>query len=90
MGQLISQVHQLEPADIQLPALMIVSSRDRIIDTRAASEFFSRFNHPQNRLFYFNASQDPDHHILGGDIVSPTGNGIILNESINFLNGISL
>lgn len=85
VGQLIAQVRLLNPAEISLPVLMIVSPRDRIINVRLAAKIFRQFVNPQNRLIYFEGSQDPEQHILGGEIVSPASTGILIKEIMAFL-----
>jgi hypothetical protein len=67
---------------------MMVSPRDRLINARLAAKSFKRFVNPQNRLIYFEGSQDPEHHILGGEIVSPASTGIILKDIMAFLDKI--
>jgi pimeloyl-ACP methyl ester carboxylesterase len=88
VGQLIAQVRLLNPADIYPPVLMIVSPRDKIINARLAAKSFKRFVNPQNRLIYFEGSQDPAHHLLGGEIVSPASTGIIIKEITAFIDKI--
>lgn len=88
VGQLIAQVRLLNPAEISLPVMMIVSPRDKIINARLSAKIFKRFVNPQNRLIYFEGSQDPEHHILGGEIVSPASTGILIKEIMAFLDKI--
>lgn len=88
VGRLMAQVRLLNPADISPPVLMIVSPRDRIINTRLAAKIFKRFVNPQNRFIYFEGSQDPEDHILGGEIVSPASTGTLIREIMVFLGKI--
>ncbi|MEJ2641899.1 MAG: hypothetical protein P8010_20230, partial [Desulfosarcinaceae bacterium] len=85
VGRLMAQVRLLNPADISPPVLMIVSPRDRIINPRLAAKIFKQFANPHNRIIYFEGSQDPEDHILGGEIVSPASTEIIIRESTAFL-----
>jgi pimeloyl-ACP methyl ester carboxylesterase len=88
VGQLIAQVRLLSPADISPPVLMIVSPRDRVINARLAARIFNRFVNPLNRFIYFEGSQDPEQHILGGEIVSPASTGILIKEITAFMGRI--
>lgn len=88
VGQLIEQVRLLNFADIAPPVLMILSPRDRLINAHLAAKIFKRFANPKKRLIYLEGSQDPQDHILGGEIVSPASSGILIKESAAFLDTI--
>jgi pimeloyl-ACP methyl ester carboxylesterase len=89
LGELIAMVRTLNPVHIPQPVMMILSNLDRIINVRLAKKTFIQFSNPKNHLFQFGESQDPKHHILGGDIVSPAGNNIIIEQVLYFIEKLS-
>jgi pimeloyl-ACP methyl ester carboxylesterase len=90
MAELTSKVRRMDLERVNQPILIILSSLDRIVNTRIVKQTFKRFKNGNNRLIYFNRSEDVDHHILGGDIISPARNDVILDEIKTFLNGLSI
>jgi pimeloyl-ACP methyl ester carboxylesterase len=63
------------------PVLMLLSPRDRVIDTCAARRAFERIGASQKRLIEITNSSDVMQHVIAGRILSP-GNTAEMARSI--------
>ncbi|MDJ0909890.1 MAG: alpha/beta fold hydrolase [Woeseiaceae bacterium] len=67
--------------------LMLVAPGDQVVSPDAALEAFEAIQSPRKQLIEFTDSEDPKHHILAGDIVSPGTTGIVAELIVDFLQG---
>lgn len=71
MMGLVELARSLNLSKIKTPVLIIYSPRDRVVDPARIKSAFKRFGSDQKQLNPFAGSQDPDQHVLAGDILSP-------------------
>lgn len=71
MMALVHHVRGLDPAAIRVPALVLYSPEDRVVDQRRTEALFPLLGSPRKELVAVEGSDDPSHHVLAGDIVSP-------------------
>ncbi len=58
---------------IRAPLLLIYGPHDRVVDPAAAVRRFADFGSPAKALVPFEGCEDPNQHVLAGDILSPSG-----------------
>ncbi len=67
--------------------LMMVAPGDQVVSPAAALAAFEAMDSPRKTLIEFTDSEDPKHHILAGDIVSPGTTETVAEMIVGFLNG---
>jgi esterase/lipase len=82
---LVKLVNDADLEDIQIPTMMIYSSKDKVISVPALKQAFSRLPSVKNQLIEFNDTQDPSFHILAGDILSPSSTEKVKHRVLAFL-----
>lgn len=61
----------------QTPLLMIYSPRDRILSPRAMEARFAEVGASRKERLAFLEDEDPAHHVLAGDVLSPTSTTVL-------------
>ena len=82
---LIGYVRTINLNAIKTPMLMIISPQDKVVDVRGTVSIFERLNNDKKELVEFEDTQDPHHHNLAGDILSPGSTEKIANIILNFI-----
>ena len=85
--RLADRAEALLATPIEHEILMLVAPADQVVSAPAAIEAFAAIDSPRKQLIEFTDSEDPKHHILAGDIVSPGTTEIVAEMIIDFLNG---
>lgn len=71
MMALVKHVRAQPLEQIQAPLLVLYSPEDQVVSAPAIEAAFARFGSPQKKLLALADTQDPSHHVLAGDILSP-------------------
>ena len=71
MGALLKATDQIDPADLDVPAMFIYSPDDKVIEIRKARTMRDRWGGPTETL-EITQSDDPSNHVIAGDILSPS------------------
>lgn len=71
MMALVKHVREQPLERIAAPMLVIYSSADQVVSPAAIESAFARFGSAHKQLLALTDSQDPSHHVLAGDILSP-------------------
>ncbi|MCB0210888.1 MAG: alpha/beta fold hydrolase [Anaerolineae bacterium] len=82
---LVKLVKSIDLTAITTPILMFISPNDRVVDTATAVKCYRQFGSDTKKLVVIEDSQDPSHHILAGDIVSPNNNELFVQTIVDFL-----
>ena len=82
---LVKLVDDSELSQIKIPTLMIYSSRDQTIHPAAIKTTFPRFGSDEKELVEFNDTEDPNYHILAGDLMSPSSTEAVAEIINSFL-----
>ncbi|MFM1571516.1 MAG: alpha/beta hydrolase [Porticoccaceae bacterium] len=82
---LVKLVNDADLENINIPTMMIYSSKDKVISIPALKRAFSRLPSAKNQLIEFNDTQDPSFHILAGDILSPSSTEQVKQQVLGFL-----
>jgi len=69
--RLMRQVEAIDKSAIRVPALMIYSPADQVIDPAAVEDAFAAWGGAPKQLVAFTAAEDPAQHVLAGDVLSP-------------------
>jgi len=72
MMALVDHVRRMDPAEIRAPVLVLYSPEDQVVDAQATEALFPRLGSDRKEMVAVEGSDDPAHHVLAGDIVSPS------------------
>ncbi len=85
MMALVDLVAELDLAAVQQPTLMIYSERDQVIDPEIARARFEAFGAPIKQRLVITDDEDPAHHLVIGDIMSPATTPAAIDTIVDFL-----
>ncbi|MEM7304630.1 MAG: alpha/beta fold hydrolase [Pseudomonadota bacterium] len=85
---MVKFVHALDFKSIKKPMLMIVSPEDSVIDARETIAIFEKIGSDKKELVEYDDTQDPSHHILAGEIMSPLSTTPIANIIVDFIKSL--
>ncbi len=71
MMGLVKLARQQNHSKVKVPCLVIYSPLDQVVDAQAVETAFEALGSEQKKLVPVTTSQDPSHHVLAGDILSP-------------------
>ena len=71
MMRLVQLVRTADLRQIRCPVFVILSTQDQIVRPDETEKMYARFSAPIKKKVYLEDSQDPKHHVLAGDILSP-------------------
>jgi alpha-beta hydrolase superfamily lysophospholipase len=74
-----------DPGRIKLPTLVLAASDDRVVSTRKITDFWQRLDRSKRGIHWFDEVQDPDQHVLAGDILSPLNTPNVERRILQFL-----
>ena len=69
--RLVDLVNARLPMGIEQNLLVLLSPEDRVVSPQATRHAFGEIIAPRKRLVEFEDAEDPSHHVLAGDILSP-------------------
>jgi alpha-beta hydrolase superfamily lysophospholipase len=70
---------------VRAPVLVFYSTQDHIVDSSATERQFARFGSSQKRLVRIDHAEDPQQHVLAGDILSPNMTDEVVRRTHEFL-----
>ena len=82
---LVNLTNSLDLGVIDSPVLVVYSPEDRVISTAAIETAFSTIGSPRKRLVSYADADDPDQHVLAGDILSPNSTEEIAKMIVDFV-----
>ncbi len=71
MMGLVRLAQSIDKKLIACPTLVVHSTNDKIVSSRATARFFDQLGAAQKRRIHFDDTADPNGHVLAGDLVSP-------------------
>jgi esterase/lipase len=72
-------------AEVRAPTIVFLDPEDQIIDPARVSAAFAELGSPEKELALASEVEDPAHHVLAGDILSPGLTDWVLARSVLFL-----
>ncbi|HSM59944.1 MAG TPA: alpha/beta fold hydrolase [Longimicrobiales bacterium] len=85
MAALVERVRTLDPSSSRVPALVLYSPEDGVVDPEETERFFERYGGSPKRLVPIRGSGDPASHVLAGDILSPQTTEVVVEATVDFL-----
>ncbi len=70
---------------IEHPVLVIYSPNDQVINPTLVEESFARFGSANKKLIPIQEPEDPDNHVLAGDILAPNDTAKIEQMILDFV-----
>jgi len=79
----VRALRRIDPGDITVPALVLSSQADRVVSTAHARRVFDRWGGPvQHVEITPGPGDDPNAHVIAGDILSPGQTDRVTKESV--------
>lgn len=69
--RLMKEVETIDKTQITVPALMIYSPQDQVVDPASIESAYAAWGASGKRLVPFEGSADPSQHVLAGHVLSP-------------------
>jgi esterase/lipase len=88
MMALVKHVRSLPLEHIQQPLMVIYAKEDQVVSAPAIEAAFARFGSPHKRLLALQDSQDPSHHVLAGNILSPQDTPRVQAAILDFIEAL--
>jgi esterase/lipase len=82
---LVDFVRKRDMSVIRQPVLIFYSLQDKIVKPAETLRFFERFGSPLKKTIAVEDSQDPRHHVIAGDILSPNTTERIASDILDFV-----
>ncbi len=88
MQGLVELTQKTEVEMIDIPLLLIYSTKDEVVSSAASEALFQRYGAAQKQLAAIETSDDESNHVIAGDIMSPGTTGQVREVILSFLNEI--
>lgn len=88
MMALVDHVRSAEAGALTIPALVLYSSRDTIVDPAVTAQHIRRLSGDGAQFFPVDQSTDPAQHVIAGAITSPETTDAVLRRILTFLTGV--
>lgn len=88
MMALVAHVRRSDLGRVQVPLLVLYSPEDAVVDAGATERLFPSFGSQRKELVVVEGSDDPAHHVLAGDILSPAATDWTVAEILRFVRSI--
>lgn len=85
---LMSEVQRIDKAKITTPQIVLYSSNDRVVDSDATVKTMQLYKNAHTQVIKFNQTEDQSHHILAGDLISPSSTQAVLDIITQAINKI--
>lgn len=87
MGALLQTMSRIDPGQIKVPAIFIVSPDDKVIVPAVAQQVHERWGGPK-KLVLVKESGDPSSHVIAGDILSPGNTEAVTRDIVAFVQSV--
>lgn len=84
LAALMRHVDSLDFKTIKVPTLFIYSNKDKVIDTGKVKTNIGQWG-SRPEVIVVNNSDDPSHHVIAGDILSPSTTDELVEKSVQWL-----
>lgn len=84
MAAMLSAVQKIDYTKVRIPAVFIYSPEDKVVDHLQTRRVYSRWGGPKE-IATVAKSDDPSHHVVAGDILSPSSTGFVFDTIMHFL-----
>ncbi|HSG08717.1 MAG TPA: alpha/beta fold hydrolase [Longimicrobiales bacterium] len=85
MMALVDLVGRMDLSRVSAPALVLLSSRDQVVDPDQTRRRVPLFGSPIKEFVEIAGDGDPSHHVLAGDILSPGTTDTVVAEVLSFV-----
>ena len=85
MMALVDMVRELDPVRVTAPTLVLLSDDDQVVDPDRARAFVPRFGAEIKEVVAVTGDEEPSHHVLAGDIVSPGTTDAVTKLILDFV-----
>ena len=87
MMGLTSHTKSMDLAAITIPTLVIYSPADRVVSVPAIESTFAQIGATRKKLLAYSDAEDPNQHVLAGDILSPSSTDELARIIVDFVRG---
>lgn len=82
---LVDMVKGLDPTRVTAPVLVLVSAHDQVVDPGETRLIVPRFGAVVKELVEITGDEEPSHHVLAGDILSPATTDAVTGLMLDFV-----
>ena len=82
---LVRLVEELDLSRLTQPFLLVYSQQDRVVDPAATAQAYEALGARVKQRLVIDDSEDPSHHVIAGDIVSPATTDEVVGAIGDFL-----
>ena len=83
--QLLGEVEALDLSAIETPVLTLYSTQDQVVSPSAIEAAHDRFGAERRRIVAVETSEDPSHHVIAGEILSPSTTDTVAAHVLDFV-----
>ena len=85
MMALVDFVRNTDLSRVRVPTLVLFSPEDRVVDSDEIRRLVPMFGSATRELVPVTGDEDPSHHVLAGDIVSPGTTDAVVAQMLDFV-----
>ena len=85
MMAMVKTVHQEDLSAITMPSLWIYSENDKVLSVEKIAKAYAQVGSAAKQKVIINDSGDPGHHVLAGDILSPSTVAEVVDTVVTFV-----
>lgn len=85
MMALVDMVRELDPARVTAPTLVLLSADDQVVDPDRTRVFVPRVGATIKDLVEISGDEEPSHHVLAGDVLSPATTDAVTGLILDFV-----
>ncbi|MEP5154464.1 alpha/beta fold hydrolase [Planktotalea sp.] len=89
MAALVKAVEGLDLGQAKVPALFVISDQDKVVSPSKNREVAEEWGGPSTlKVLNMGESDDPYHHVIAGDILSPGQNNVAADAMLDWANSV--
>ncbi|MGI9175143.1 MAG: alpha/beta hydrolase [Rhodothermales bacterium] len=89
LAQLIDAVEATDLSAIQTPVLIVYSTQDEVVSPEAIEAAYRRFGSERKQRVAVESAEDPGHHVIAGEILSPGATETVAAHILDFVQSVT-
>ena len=89
LAQLIITVEATDLSVIETPVLIVYSTQDEVVSPTAIETAYEQFGSERKQLVAVESAEDPSHHVIAGEILSPGATETVAAHIMDFVQSLA-
>ncbi|MCG6956045.1 MAG: alpha/beta hydrolase [Gemmatimonadetes bacterium] len=89
MMALVDMVRSMDVGAVTAPVLAVYSTEDEVVDERETARMIARFGSHAKHTLVIRGGEDPEHHVVTGDIMSPSTTDTVVAAALAFVRSVT-